>query len=92
MSEGPKDVVSWRQLNPSIYFSNDMGLALSGRQPVMEANFEENHLCLLLVRVFSMLCLEEFGLHSMSCRYTIGVVYGERSRKGIPLTLVHWVG
>ena len=39
MSEGPEHVVSWRRLNLAVYCSNEMGLYVSGRKPVMESNF-----------------------------------------------------
>ena len=37
--EGPEKVLSQRRLTLVMYFSNEMGSALSGREPVMEANF-----------------------------------------------------
>ena len=39
MPEGPEGVVSRRRSNSVIYFPNDMGSALLGIDPVMEANF-----------------------------------------------------
>ena len=38
MYEGPEEVVSWRRLTSVIYFSIGRGLALSGREPVMETS------------------------------------------------------
>ena len=39
MSEGASGFVSQRRLNSVIYFPNEMGSALLGIEPVMEANF-----------------------------------------------------
>ena len=58
MSEGPEGVVSRRRSNSVIYFPNEMGSDLLGIEPVMEANFEGNYFCLLLVQVIAVLCLE----------------------------------
>ena len=39
MSEGPEGVVSRRRLTSVMYFSNERGLDLSGRDPVIETIF-----------------------------------------------------
>ena len=74
MSEGTEEFVSWRRLNLVIYCSNDRSSDFSGIDLVMETIYGGNYLCLLLVRVFAVPCLEKIDLYSLSCRCTIDVV------------------
>ena len=55
---GPEVVVSCRRLALVMYCSSERVSALSGREPVMDTIFRENYLCLLIVWVFSVPCLE----------------------------------
>ena len=67
MSEGPEVVFLWRRLALMMYCSSERVSDLSGREPVMDTSLEGNYLCLLIVLVFSVPCLEEFDFHHLSC-------------------------
>ena len=71
ISEGIKEVVSWRRFPLVMYCSSERGSNLLGRKPVTETIFGGNYLCLILVWVFSMPFLDFFDLHNLSCLCTL---------------------